>query len=58
MGYLELTNEYIKVTEEIGRRLDQKSDISNGDEIKSLRKRQEELANKINEYNGVNNDDR
>lgn len=54
MGYLELTNAYIKVTEEIGKRLNQKSrDISNKKEIESLRERQKELAAKIDEYNGV-----
>lgn len=54
MGYLELTNAYIKVTEEIGKRLNQKSrDISNKKEIESLRARQKELAKKIDEYNRV-----
>lgn len=58
MGYGELVNSYIKITEEIGRRSKNKDkDISNEEEIKSLRIRQKELSKKIDEYNGVKNDD-
>ena len=59
MGYLELLNNYLKITEEIGRLEVQKlwdDDPSILKELESLRERQKEAADQLDEYNGVKNE--
>lgn len=59
MGYLELSNNYLKITEEIGRLEVQKlwdDDPSILKELESLRERQKEAADQLDEYNGVKNE--
>lgn len=61
MGYLELTDKYIRITTEIIYLKDlikSDNDLALTRKLEHLRLEQKEVAYMIDEYNGVKNDDR